>query len=55
MQYETSTHQLHLLHDLTDGIIGVQALDQAVCVLIEWGFIDAEFANEYIKEMEGNK
>lgn len=55
MNYETSTHQVKLLHDLADGIIGIQALDQAVCVLVEWGFIDAEFASEYIKEIESSE
>ena len=55
MNYETSTHQVKLLHDLADGIIGTQALDQAVCVLVEWGFIDAEFASEYIKEIESSE
>lgn len=53
MNYEVDRHQHLLLHDLADGIVGVQALDQAVSVLVEWGFIDAELAGEYIKEIEG--
>ena len=46
--------QTLLLHDLTDGITGFQALDQAVAVLIEWGILDAELAAEYIREVEKN-
>lgn len=53
MNYETSTQQHHLLHDLADNITNFQALDQAVAVLIEWGFIEADFGAEYIKEIEG--
>ena len=53
MNYETSTHQHNLLHDLADNITNFQALDQAVAVLIEWGFIEADFGAEYIKEIEG--
>lgn len=52
MNYEPSTQQHHLLHDLTDAVTGLQALDQAVSVLIEWGFIEADFGAEYIKEIE---
>jgi hypothetical protein len=52
MYYETDLHQHQLLHDLADGIAGSQALDQAVSVLIEWGFIDADLGAEYVKEIE---
>ena len=52
MNYDVDLHQHVLLHDLADGIGGFQALDQAVSVLIEWGFIDADFGAEYIKELE---
>lgn len=56
MYYETDLHQHQLLHDLADGIAGSQALDQAVSVLIEWGFIDADFGAKYVKEIqEGEK
>lgn len=53
MNYNPDTDQTLLMHDLADGIVGVQALDQAFSVLIEWGFIDADLASEYIKELEG--
>lgn len=53
MNYDIDQHQHQLLHDLADGIVGVQALDQAVSVLVEWGFIDADLAGEYIREIEG--
>lgn len=53
MNYDSSTHGHLLLHDLADGIVGIQALDQAVSVLVEWGFIDADLASKYIKELEG--
>jgi len=52
MVYDPQDHQHQLLHDLADGIVGVQALDQAVSVLVEWGFIEAELAGEYIRELE---
>ena len=52
MNYDIDLHQHLLLHDLTDGIVGVQALDQAVSVLVEWGFIEATLAGEYIREIE---
>jgi hypothetical protein len=52
MNYETDLHQHQFLHDLADGIQGFQALDQAVAVLIEWGFIDADFGAEYIKAIQ---
>lgn len=52
MNYEADLHQHQLLHDLADGITGWQALDQAVSVLIEWGFIDADFGAEYIKAIQ---
>lgn len=52
MNYEADLHQHQLLHDLADGITGFQALDQAVAVLIEWGFIDADFGADYIKEIQ---
>ena len=52
MNYDVDLHQHVLINDLADGIQGLQALDQAVSVLIEWGFIDADFAAEYIKEMQ---
>lgn len=52
MRYMERADQHLLLHDLTDGISGIQALDQAVSVLVEWGFIDADLAGEYIREME---
>ncbi len=52
MYYETDLHQHQLLHDLADGIAGSQALDQAVSVLIEWGFIDADFGAKYVKEIQ---
>jgi len=55
MNYEPSTHGHLLLHDLADGITGLTALDQAVSVLVEWGFIDAELAGAYIRELEGAK
>ena len=55
MNYDIDEHQHLLLHDLADGIVGVQALDQAVSVLVEWGFITAELAGEYIKEIEANQ
>jgi hypothetical protein len=47
-----SHNQHQLLHDLADGIGGLQALDQAVAVLVEWNFIDADLAAEYIKELQ---
>lgn len=53
MNYDTDLHQHQLLHDLADGITGLTALDQAVSVLVEWGFIDADLAGEYITELEG--
>ena len=47
------THDQHLLlHDLADNITSLTALDQAVSVLVDWGFIDAQLAGEYIKEKE---
>lgn len=52
MNYNSDTQQQHLLHDLADGITGLEALDQAVAVLIEWGFIDADFGAGYIRELE---
>ena len=52
MNYDVDLHQHVLLHDLADGIRGLDALDQAVAVLIEWGFIDADLGAEYIKEMQ---
>ena len=52
MNYESDLHQHQLLHDLADGIRGLDALDQAVAVLIEWGFIDADFGAEYIKAIQ---
>lgn len=55
MNYDPQDHQHQLLHDLADGIVGVQALDQAVSVLVEWGLIDADLAGEYIREIEGAK
>lgn len=54
MTYNPDTQQSNLLHDLADGITGLQALDQAVAVLIEWGLIDADFGAEYINELGGN-
>ncbi len=50
MNYNPDTQQSSLLHDLADAITAPQALDQAVAVLIEWGFIDADLGAEYIKE-----
>jgi hypothetical protein len=50
MNYESELHQRELIQDLAESITTPQALDQAVSVLIEWGFIEAEFAAEYIKE-----
>jgi len=55
MNYDVDDHQHLLLHDLRDGIVGVQALDQAVSVLVEWGFITAELAGKYIKEIEATE
>lgn len=55
MNYDVDLHQHVLINDLADGIQGFQALDQVVSVLIEWGFIDADFAAEYIKEMQEEK
>ena len=52
MNYDSNTDQHPLMHDLTDGISNLTALDQTVSVLIEWGFIDADFAAEYIRELE---
>ena len=52
MNYEADLHQHQLLHDLADGITNFQALDQAVSVLIEWGFIGADFGADYIKEIQ---
>jgi hypothetical protein len=52
MNYESDLHQHQLLHDLADGISGLDALDQTVAVLIEWGFIDADFGAEYIKAIQ---
>jgi hypothetical protein len=52
MNYDTDQNQHQLLHDLADAITNFQALDQAVSVLIEWGFVDADFGAEYIKEIE---
>ena len=53
MSYNPDTQQTNLLHDLADGITGLQALDQTVAVLIEWGLIDADLGAEYINEMKG--
>jgi hypothetical protein len=53
MNYDVDLHQHVLLHDLADGIRGLDALDQTVAVLIEWGFIDADFGAEYINEIKG--
>ena len=53
MNYDVDLHQHVLVNDLADGIRGLDALDQAVAVLIEWGCIDADFGAEYIKEMQG--
>ena len=52
MQYETDKNQEQLLDDLSKAISGFFALDQAVNVLIEWGFIDANFGAQYILEIE---
>jgi len=52
MNYDNDTHQQLLLLDLTEGISNFTALDQAVSVLIEWGFIDADVAAKYIRELE---
>jgi hypothetical protein len=52
MNYDHDLHQHMLLHDLADGITGLDALDQTVAVLIEWGFIDADLVAEYIKEKQ---
>ena len=52
MNYDVDLHQHVLMNDLADGVTSFQALDQAVSVLIEWGFIDADFAAEYIKELQ---
>ena len=54
MNYETEQHQHQLMHDLADAVTTPHALDQAVSVLIDWGFIDAEFGAEYINELRGN-
>jgi hypothetical protein len=55
MNYEPQLQSHHLLLDLADGISGINALDQAVSVLIEWGFIDADIASKFINELqEGN-
>ena len=53
MTYNPDTQQTNLLHDLADGITGLQALDQAVAVLIEWGLIDAYFKQKTTYEMKG--
>lgn len=53
VNYEADLHQHQLLHDLADAVTTPQALDQAVSVLIEWGFIDADFGAEYINEFKG--
>jgi hypothetical protein len=53
MNYEADLHQHQLLHDLVDAITTPQALDQTVSVLIEWGFIEADFGAEYINEIKG--
>jgi hypothetical protein len=52
MQYETEANQERLLNDLTEAISGFFALDQAVSVLIEWGFIDADFGAQHILKIE---
>ena len=52
MNYDNNTHQQLLMLDLTEKISNLTALDQAVSVLIEWGFIDAEVAAKYIRELE---
>ena len=52
MNYEPQLQGHHLLLDLADGINGIDALDQAVSGLIEWGFIDANLAANFIKELQ---
>ena len=54
MTYNPDTQQSSLLHDLADNITGLQAFDQAVSVLIEWGLVDADLGAEYVKELGGN-
>lgn len=54
MNYDVDLHQHVLMNDLADAVTTPQALDQAVSVLIDWGFIDADFGAEYIKELGGN-
>ena len=53
MNYDVDLHQHVLINDLADAVTTPQALDQAVSVLIDWGFIDADFGAEYINEMKG--
>jgi hypothetical protein len=52
MEYDERKQSLHLLQDLADGISGIDALDQAVSVLIEWGLIDPNLASQFIKELQ---
>ena len=54
MNYNPEMQGHHLLLDLADGISGIDALDQAVSVLIEWGFIDADLASKFIEELGGS-
>ena len=54
MYYSPQSQGHHLLQDLADGISGINSLDQAISVLIEWGFIDADLASKFIKELGGS-
>lgn len=54
MHYEPEIQGHNLLLDLADGISGINALDQAVAVLIEWGFIDADLASNFFNELKGS-
>jgi len=52
MQYDERSQSLPLLNDLADNITSINALDQAVSVLIEWGLIDPNLASQFIKELQ---
>ena len=42
MAYNPDEQSHHLMMDLVDNMQNFKEFDNAVCVLIEWGLIDAE-------------
>ena len=52
MSYNPDNQSHNLILDLVDNMQGFKDFDNAVSVLIEWGFIDAEVAAKYIRELE---